>query len=123
MLMGIALVGAIIGIGLAYSKYIKQSTIPSEDAEITGISKVLYNKYYVDEAYNDIFVKPINALSSFFRDHIETTLSAMVFGLGKVTNELGSQGRKLHNGSIGFYLFVFVIGLCAIISYLFLAKQ
>jgi NADH-quinone oxidoreductase subunit L len=123
MLMGIALVGAIIGIGLAYSKYIKQSTIPSEDAEITGISKILYNKYYVDEAYNDIFVKPINALSSFFRDHIETTLSAMVFGLGKVTNELGSQGRKLHNGSIGFYLFVFVIGLCAIISYLFLAKQ
>jgi NADH-quinone oxidoreductase subunit L len=123
MLMGIALVGAIIGIGLAYSKYIKQSTIPSEDAEITGISKILYNKYYVDEAYNDIFVKPINALSSFFRDHIETTLSAMVFGLGKVTNELGSQGRKLHNGSIGFYLFAFVIGLCAIISYLFLAKQ
>jgi NADH-quinone oxidoreductase subunit L len=123
ILMAVALVGAIIGIVLAYSKYIKQNTVPSEDAEITGLSKVLYNKYYVDEAYNDIFVKPINALSRFFRDHIETTLSAMVFGLGKVTNELGSQGRKLHNGSIGFYLFVFVIGLCAIISYLFLAKQ
>ena len=122
MLMAVALVGAIIGIGLAYFKYIKQNTVPSEDAEITGVSKILYNKYYVDEVYNAVFVKPINVLSSFFRDHIETTLSAAVFGLGKITNELGSQGRKLHNGSIGFYLFAFVIGLCAIISYLFLAQ-
>ena len=120
--MAVALVGAIIGIGLAYFKYIKQNTVPSEDAEITGVSKILYNKYYVDEVYNAVFVKPINVLSSFFRDHIETTLSAAVFGLGKITNELGSQGRKLHNGSIGFYLFAFVIGLCAIISYLFLAQ-
>ena len=122
ILMGIALLGALIGIGIAYSKYIKQSVLPEEDAEITGVTKVLYNKYYVDEAYNFIFVRPINFLSSFFRDTIETTLSAAVFGLGKVTNELGSQGRKLHNGSIGFYLFAFVIGLCAIISYLFLAQ-
>ncbi len=122
ILMGIALLGAIIGIGIAYSKYIKQSAVPEEDAKIKGVAKVLYNKYYVDELYDVLFVKPINVLSSFFRDTVEATLSATVFGLGKITNELGSQGRKLHNGSIGFYLFAFVIGLCAIISYLFLAQ-
>lgn len=120
MLMAIATIGAIIGIGIAYKKYLKDNTIPSEDAEITGVSKVLYNKYYVDEAYDAIFVKSVNVLSSFFRDSVETTLSAIVFGLGKVTNEIALQGKRIHNGSVGLYLFAFVIGVCVIITYLFL---
>ena len=122
ILMAIAVVGGLVGIGLAYAKYIKQNSIPDEDAAITGFSKVLYNKYYVDEIYDAILVKPINALSGFFRDYVETSLSALVFGLGKVTNELSYQGKKLQSGSIGLYVFAFVIGLCAIISYLFLAQ-
>jgi NADH-quinone oxidoreductase subunit L len=120
VLMAIATVGALIGIGIAYKKYLKDNSIPSNDAEITGVSKVLYNKYYVDEAYDAIFVKPINVLSSFFRDSVETTLSALVFGLGKVTNEIAFQGKKVHNGSVGLYLFAFVIGVIAILTYLFL---
>lgn len=120
ILMIVATIGALIGIGIAYKKYLKDNVIPSEDAEITGVSKALYNKYYVDEGYDAIFVKPINVLSKFFRDTIETSLSAMVFGLGKVTNEIAIQGRKIHNGSVGLYLFAFVIGVVAIITYLFL---
>jgi NADH-quinone oxidoreductase subunit L len=122
MLMGIALVGAFVGIGIAYSKYIKQNNVPAADDQITGFAKVLYNKYYVDEFYETLFVKPINALSRFFRDYIETAVSGFVFGLGKVTLELGSQGRKLHNGNTGFYLFAFVLGVIGMISYLFLAQ-
>ena len=122
ILMAIAVVGGLVGIGIAYAKYIKQNTVPTEDSEITGFSKVLYNKYYVDEIYDAIFVKPINILSRFFRDNVETTLSALVFGFGKVTNEISFQGKKIQNGSIGLYLLVFVLGLCAIVSYLFLAQ-
>ncbi len=122
MLMGIAVLGGLVGIGIAYSKYIKQNQVPATDAEITGFAKVLYNKYYVDEIYDYVFVKSINSLSKFFRDVIETSLSNLVFGLGKVTYEIGFQGKKLQSGSIGFYLFSFVLGLCAIITYLFLAQ-
>lgn len=121
-LMAVAVLGGIIGITIAFVKYIKQSQVPAEDAEITGFSKVLYNKYYVDEIYDAIFVKTTNTLSRFFRDYVETALSATVFGLGKVTNELSYQGKKLQTGSIGFYLFVFVLGLCSIVTYLFLAQ-
>ena len=120
MLMAVATIGAIVGIAIAYKKYLKDNAIPSEDSEITGLSKVLYNKYYVDEAYDVIFVKPVNVLSSFFRDSVETTLSALVFGLGKVMNEIALQGKKVHNGSVGLYLFAFIIGVVAIITYLFL---
>ena len=118
--MAIATIGALIGIGIAYKKYLKDNIIPSEDAEITGLSKVLYNKYYVDEAYDAIFVKPINVLADFFRDTVETGLAALVFGLGKVTNEIAIQGKRIHNGSVGLYLFAFVLGVCAILTYLFL---
>jgi NADH-quinone oxidoreductase subunit L len=121
-LMGIATVGAIVGIAIAYVKYIKQSNVPPIDEQITGFSKLLYNKYYIDEFYNAVFVNPVNFLSKFFRDYVETAISFVVLGLGKVTDQLGSQGRKLHNGSIGVYLFAFVLGLTAIISYLFLAQ-
>jgi NADH-quinone oxidoreductase subunit L len=100
--MAIAVVGGLVGIGIAYAKYIKQNTVPSEDAAITGFSKVLYNKY-VDEFYDAIFVKPINFLSRFFRDTVETGF-IFSFGFGKVTNEISYQGKKIQNGSIGLYL-------------------
>jgi len=122
MLMGIALVGAIVGIGIAYMKYNKQGQLPEEDNQITGFSKVLYNKYYVDEIYEFVFVKPINLLSRFFRDYIETAISGFLFGLGKAAMVLGAQGRKVQNGNVGLYLFVFVFGVIAMISYLFLAQ-
>jgi NADH-quinone oxidoreductase subunit L len=121
-LMLVAVIGGLVGIGIAYAKYIKQNQIPAEDAEITGFTKVLYDKYYVDEIYDFLFVKSINGLSRFFRDYVETTLTSMVFGLAKVTNEIGFQGKKLQSGSIGFYLFAFVIGMCAIVTYLFLVQ-
>jgi NADH-quinone oxidoreductase subunit L len=120
MLMVIATIGALLGIAIAYKKYLKDNTVPSEDAEITDIAKVLYNKYYVDEVYDALFVKPINVLADICIEYIEKILSALIFGLGKVTNELAILGKKAHNGSIGFFLFAFVIGVIAILTYLFL---
>ena len=120
MLMGIALVGAILGIGLAFSKYIKQNVVPNEDNEIIGLTKIVYNKYYVDEFYTFLIVRPINGLSNFFRTTLEPALSKTVFRLANVTYVMANQGKKAHNGSVGLYLFAFVIGVCSIIIYLFL---
>ena len=122
MLMGIATIGALIGIGIAFAKYIKQNVVPNKDSEITGLSKVIYNKYYVDEFYTFLIIKPINGLSNFFRVTLEPALSKLVFSFGTLANGIGNQGKKLQNGNIGLYLFAFVIGVCAIITYLFIAQ-
>jgi NADH-quinone oxidoreductase subunit L len=122
MLMGIATIGALIGIGIAFAKYIKQNVVPNQDSEITGLSKVIYNKYYVDEFYTFLIIKPINGLSNFFRVTLEPALSKLVFSFGTLANGIGNQGKKLQNGNIGLYLFAFVIGVCAIITYLFIAQ-
>ena len=122
ILMSIATVGALVGIFIAYRKYISQNQVPTQDSEITGFANVLYNKYYIDEGYNAIFVKPINIVSKIFKNNIEPALSGLVFGLGGSANYLSKQGRKLQNGNIGLYLFVFVLGVSAILIYLFLAQ-
>jgi NADH-quinone oxidoreductase subunit L len=122
MLMGVALAGAVFGILWAYSKYIKQGFVPKEDSEITGFSKTIYNKYYVDEFYTFLIVKPMNSLSNFFRTTLEPALGKLVFSFGTVANGLGTQGKKLQTGSIGLYLFVFVLGVISIVTYLFIAQ-
>ncbi len=122
MLMGIAMAGAVFGILWAYSKYIKQAVVPQEDSEIAGISKTIYNKYYVDEFYTFLIVRPINSLSNFFRTTLEPSLGKVIFSFGLITNKIGKQGKKLQTGSIGLYMFAFVIGIVVIISYLFIAQ-
>ncbi|MDI1316669.1 NADH-quinone oxidoreductase subunit L [Flavobacterium sp.] len=122
ILMGIALAGAIFAIIWAYSKYIKQGFVPNEDSEITGFSKTVYNKYYVDEFYTFLIVKPMNGLSNFFRTTLEPALGKIVFSFGTAAYGISVQGKKLQTGSIGLYLFAFVIGVVAIVSYLFIVQ-
>ena len=44
------------------------------------------------------------------------------FGFGKAANSLSIQGKKLQSGSVGTYLFAFVLGVSAILIYLFIAQ-
>ena len=122
ILMTVAVIGGLVGIIMAYLKYIKQSFVPAADEQIKGFSKVLYNKFYVDEFYMAIIVKPINQLSRFLRNKIETAISSLVSGLGTITKSLGTAGQEVQNGSVGLYLFSFVIGVVGILIYLFLAQ-
>ncbi|MDH6307924.1 NADH-quinone oxidoreductase subunit L [Dysgonomonas sp. PFB1-18] len=118
--MVISTVIAIIGIVLAYYKYIKKSEVPAEDDKITGFAKVLYNKYYIDEIYNTLFVKPTYALANFFDKVIEPALKTFFKGGGLLVESLTTPAKRLQNGSLGFYMFFFVLGFCALIIYLFL---
>lgn len=122
MLMGIAMAGAVLGILWAYSKYIKQAFVPKVDTAIVGFNKTIYNKYYVDEFYTFLIVRPLNSLSNFFRTTLEPALGKVVFSFGTVANGISNQGKNLQTGSIGLYLFAFVIGVLAIVSYLFIAQ-
>lgn len=118
--MVISTVIAFIGLGFAYYKYIKKSEIPAEDDKITGFAKTLYKKYYIDEIYNSLFVKPLYALADFFDKYVEEGLKALFKGGGYLTEAISPSAKKLQNGSLGFYLFFFVLGFSALIICLFL---
>lgn len=119
-LMGVSTLIALVGLGTAYYKYIGKSEVPEEDDKIRGFANVLYKKYYIDEIYDKVFVKPIYALSSFFTDIVEKIISGIVAGFGFVAKSLSIPAKEIQNGSLGLYLFVFVLGFCSLIVYLFL---
>lgn len=120
LMMAISTIIAFIGLGIAFYKYISKSQIPSEDGKKAGFVKVIYNKYYIDEFYNILFVKPIYALSNFFNSVIEHIVSSFVISFAKITDAISYPLRGLQNGSLGLYLFFFVIGFCCIAIGLFL---
>ena len=119
-LMGVSTLIAIIGFAIAYYKYVSKSQVPAEDDKITGFAKVLYNKYYIDEIYNILFVKPLYVLAGAFRKSVERGIISVFFSSGKLFEVLSIPAKKLQNGSLGLYLFFFVLGFCSIIVYLFL---
>ncbi len=120
IMMAVSTVVALIGIGIAYYKYMSKSEVPAEDSKKTGLVKCLYNKYYVDEIYSVLFVKPLYAIGRFFDNAVEVAISAIVAGLAKLTDAVSHPVRSLQNGSLGFYLSFFVLGFCVIMFCLFL---
>ncbi|MDA9555243.1 NADH-quinone oxidoreductase subunit L [Pelobium sp.] len=122
MLMGISVGGVIIAIIFAYIRYIKNNHVPVLDSEPrSGLANVSYNKFYIDELYNAIIQKPLDAISGFFFKIIEKSgIDAFVNGLGKGSLEASKGLRLLQTGNVGFYIFAMVIGVIAVLIYSFL---
>ncbi len=117
MLMGISVLVAIASIVFAYVKFVANKNVPKAEAEQTGVGKVLANKYYVDELYDAIFVKPIQRLSRFLADTFELAVDFFVEGTGQIVKFLAGAFRKLQTGSIGVYVFAIVIGAVVLIAF------
>jgi NADH-quinone oxidoreductase subunit L len=117
MLMAVIVVLTLVMIFIAYTRYVKNNSVPVEPSETTGLQKVLANKYYVDEIYDAIIVKPLNGLSKVLSNFIERFgIDGIVNGLGKSV-VYGSRGlRFFQDGSIGYYLFVMVVGIILILG-------
>lgn len=93
--------------------------------EETGLGKVLENKWYVDELYESIIVKPLHRLGGFAKDVFEkTVVDGLVNGVGKMVNYGGRQLRLLQSGQVGAYVLLMVISMILIfVIQLFVRKQ
>lgn len=99
-------------IGVIFWAVNKFKNYQTTSGENTGISKVLENKWYVDEAYDATVVKPVNTLGRVFNSAIEKSgIDAIVNGVGKGIQAAARQFRLLQNGQIGSYLLNMVVGL------------
>lgn len=117
-LMIISVVAALLSAGLAYIIYVAKKSVPTEDSKISGIQKLIYNKYYVDELYDTVFVKPITALSNFFYSVFEfLVIDLIVEGIGKLVKSLSAEARLLQNGTTGYYIFAMALSIAALIIY------
>lgn len=109
MLMGLSSVLVICFILIARQKFAAYEDTGKEN---TGLAKVLENKWYVDELYDAIIVKPLQELSRFFRDTVEKAgIDKLVNGVGRSVQWGSQQIRLIQNGQVGFYIFAMVIGM------------
>ena len=92
--------------------------------EESGFGKILYNKWYIDELYDAIIVKPLLKLSSFLSNIVERKgIDAIVNGVGKAVNYGSRQIRLLQSGQVGVYILLMVVGMLALfIIQFFFAK-
>lgn len=118
ILMGTVVALTILVISAAYVKYVRHNHVPVSDLKLSGAAKILANKYYIDELYNALVVKPLYGLSNIFDIFIER------LGIDKIVNAFGGsvvEGGKItrltQSGSIGFYIFLMVIGIAFILFY------
>jgi NADH-quinone oxidoreductase subunit L len=90
--------------------------MPEEEKELTGFSKLVYNKYYVDEVYATLITKPLDKLAAFVYKYIDQGLiDGTVNGAGSILNNVSGQLRKIQTGHIGAYVFAMVIGIITIL--------
>lgn len=116
VLMAISVGVAIGAILLAYSLYAKGKKVPAEDSEITGIQRVIYDKYYIDELYQAVFIKPTQALSRIFGSVVEPKgIDGVIRGVGNSVDFFSSKLRKIQTGGTATYLFSMCIGIALIL--------
>ena len=83
-----------------------------------GLGKLLWKKYYVDELYNALFVRPLVWLSrNVLWKVVDQGLvdSVGVNGAARVSRALGWAGSKLQTGQVSFYVVLFVVGVLVVL--------
>jgi NADH-quinone oxidoreductase subunit L len=117
MLMGIVIALTIVMILIAYSMYVRSKKLPAADeASLNPLQRLVYNKYYVDELYEVIIVKPLNGLSKILDAVIEKLLiDRIVNGSGRLVTWGGKTMRLVQTGNTGFYIFAMVVSVIVIL--------
>jgi NADH-quinone oxidoreductase subunit L len=106
-LMGFSILAALLGIGVASSWYLKSTDIPEQMAErYADLYRILTHKYYVDEFYNWLIVRPLRIVSEKFLWPVVDAGAidnVMVNGAGESMTSVGDVLRKLQSGNITSY--------------------
>jgi len=122
LLMALSVLGASVGIFLGFKTYKNFSGIDPIEKHASGLFKTLTNKWYVDEIYEFLIIKPLLAASKFCWKIIDVALiDWVVLGFGRASFWVGQSVRPIQTGSVQFYLFMMLIGLLITLGYIYVA--
>jgi NADH-quinone oxidoreductase subunit L len=118
-LMGTSVIVAVIGISIAFALYIVSPSIPAKfTAAFPALHKAVYNKWYVDEIYDFLFVNPCKALGNFLWKGFDVLIvDGVVNGVAKVVISFSSVLRTVQSGYVHNYAFSMAFGMVVIVGY------
>ena len=113
-LLGIPVIAGLLGFLLAFWWYIKSPETPRKIAEsLSGPYKLLSGKYFIDELYAAVIVRPLVWISNNVLWHVvdERAIDGTVNGVAFVSRESGDRLRRTNTGNIRSYATWIVLGV------------
>jgi len=105
------------GIYRAYAKYGKAEARIGEESE-NPIYRLSLNKYYVDELYDFVFVRPFTACSRVLAQWIDPwVIDGAVNGIAAVARGFGWVARGVQTGHVQHYAAGLLVGALALLAY------
>ncbi len=121
LLMALSVAVAVVGIGLARRWYLGAREMPDRMAgRFPALYRILFNKYYVDEAYDAAVVTPtVKGSERLLWKWIDVGVIDWVVNAVPALVGFVSRGLRLvQTGIAQSYIFVFVIGVVTILAWL-----
>jgi NADH-quinone oxidoreductase subunit L len=119
-LMGVSTVVALTGIGVAAFFFLRRRDRAAALAQrLSGVHRLLLNKYYIDELYDAAIVQPIKRLSAalLWRGVDAGVIDGMVNGVGGLVRGASGVMRRLQTGSVRAYAASLFFGVVVILGY------
>ena len=107
LLMGGSILAGVCGIGVAYYMYRVKPHLPAMVSErLAFCHRVLLNKYYIDELYSALIVKPTLAFSRgvILRIIDVACIEGVVNGLPRAIGGFSEKLRRVQDGQVSHYL-------------------
>ncbi len=119
-------VAMVIGFALAWYCYIYRPETPGKFVKSFKFAhNISYNKWYFDEIYDAIFVRPAMALGQFFwkRGDEETIDRYGPDGVSAAVVRMAARFKQMQTGYLYHYAFAMLIGLSAFVSWFVMGGQ
>jgi NADH-quinone oxidoreductase subunit L len=114
-LMYVSAAVAIVGIWLAKARYGDAPEVDPDQVTLGGLWKLWNAKYYVDEIYDYVFVRPLRSLGRLFFATDNNGIDGIIWTVCAVPRGLGAGLRYLQLGALQGYALGMVIGLAVLL--------
>jgi NADH-quinone oxidoreductase subunit L len=121
VLTGISVAGACLGLYLAWLLYIRRPQLPQEIAQaLGGFYQAVLHKYYVDELYATVFVKPLieGSTKIFWRGIDVGIIDATIDNSADGAREVSDTMRHMQSGNLRSYAGWVAVGAAGVILYM-----
>ncbi|MGA9352588.1 MAG: NADH-quinone oxidoreductase subunit L, partial [Terriglobales bacterium] len=120
-LMGVSIAVAFLGWFVAYMLYSSRPELPARiTAKLGGLYEAVLHKYYIDELYNALFVKPLIEGSTEILWHgvDQGVIDATVNNSADAARHISDEARHMQSGNLRSYAGWVAAGGAAVIAYM-----
>ena len=113
---------AFAGIALAYVFYMFRPDLPGRVvARFAGVHRFLFNKWYFDELFDFLFVRPARVLGhGLWKSGDGTIIDGFgPDGVAAVTRDVAQRATRLQSGYVYHYAFAMVIGVVLLVGWFY----